>query len=80
MARLVRTPGRLGELEAGQRAQPIDWSHFGDGRWWELHRGVDFQQRPRAAMQAARMWAFRHDHEFHCRVHPGHIELWMQPR
>lgn len=68
-------------VEDGLSAAPVNWQHFADGRWWELKRGIDFQQTPRRAMMAARMWAHRRGYRFHCHVdrEAGMIQLFIDP-
>jgi hypothetical protein len=51
---------RLSDDDVALPAPPIDWSQFTDGSWWELTRGVDFEQTPARAANAFRAYCERH--------------------
>ncbi len=49
------------------RAPYVGWAAFTNGEWWELTRGVDFQQSAGQATRAARQWASVN--RYRCQAH-----------
>ena len=70
---------RIAPPQTALRAEPTDWRQWADGNWWELSAGRDFDQTPRQAAKAFRMWCRRNGFGFHAKVLASHIEVVAWP-
>lgn len=51
-------------------ARSVDWSKWADGNFWEIERGIDFdeEQTAKQARGAFTSWAYRRNLKPHARI------------